>query len=1104
LKGGSRNFLVFIVFLVFHLVGSLIYIIMLTKPTSGQKPKRRRNKRRGGGGGGKPGNSEKTTVSASSRLSKRLGKNRRHREEWNMAVKTLVQTPWVKQQEKDKSTTCGNFSKMLEQFASVRMPCDSLELSECSEVAMRILTAYEKLSLNSSDQSFHIFCSFLCKICVDQQAPFNGVQLQFLIPFLLRRVNGGSSSSNNNNNNISKQHSIDAMRTLSKILLGNAERCTIMYGQLVEVLSKQITSEKVSNTLLLEEGDKTLRDCSMDCLSSLCLGASNTNSSKNILVDELRKGKFFVPLCIVVRTFVKKEDENGSNSATKGSKKYPSAINSSSSNKPSSAWAALDDDDEEDNDNDDEWESKSHTKHTTYDIVTLTSTCRALGGLIAALPSLGDNTSPETITIANQLIVDLHRLSSFGVDLSLKSSSVVRMNGGKLRSWRTRRSEKFSAKRSVGLDSDSESDVSDSGQSSASDTEASDAEGRAPIGQLCARLRLQALSCLQRISTNHSTSVHQKWTELIAENESEWEHLGSSSSSGNGSRNKKKFSRSLFANSKKTRSLLATAIFDPSSKVRTTAASVICMMVESAPLNRWVGGGGGGGADKKNKKKKGPITPTRSSKSRRPAFISMTTRIANTIVALHGGLFFALRSERMSSVLKHLLRCAQMLFVRLPYHTMPDTAHERLTQFVPELVRIIRTALRPSLLNVAVATSALQALGCAFSTTSMVPSIQFLLGDRSSKDKKESDNRKKSSSSSSTATTTKTPPREGKSGNSSNPSYTPPHRRSGTMCSPVPVVFAPDVSETSKDVLTEILSLSHVEDGKTPLYNDLPFQGLTVLAKMAKRYPYVVLSRWASISFTILHAISNVEERVRSLGLNILTMLVQAMTEAVNGNVEESSSTDTSLTLILPKDDIVTFISRHLPRAFTDTKGNVRAAACGVLANVHEEQWATFDEKIRSLFFKEMMGMCNDKAPRVQMTGCLGVGRLASLFSFYTDSNLVTTAFTSLINILNNANLSQVVGAKASWAFANLCDVAGPIGKHSNRPLTECPLSLLRTASGRDSVIRTTEAAMIAASVPHATGNGIKMCSSAIRALGSIGQYWLKDVGDMIIEAGGK
>ena len=1088
------------------------------KSSSTRRKRRGRRNRGQKSGSSTPSDSSKKKLSSSSRLHQRLGKNRQVREEWNEAVKVLAGTTWRSVgddnniREAAMYELTGKFGKTMEQFASIEMPSSTLESSECTHVTMRLLKTYNTLSLPSNDaatsailsQSLMVFCAFVRNVCTEQQALFTADQLVTMVRFLLPHV---ASSL--------KHHAIDAVRTLSKVLLHNGDRCTSLYSDLVQSLSHQITSEQAFNLLLAVEGDKTLRDCAMDCLSSLCLGASNTTTSKTLLIKELKRGEFVVPLCIVIRSFVNKEDAEDVSTQSSGK-----GASTRGAGAVTSAWAALQDDDDEDDDENDEdddggdsgastaWEKKSRTKHTAADIVTVTSTCRALIGLIAVLPSLGDSDRVST-----RLITDLHRLSSFGVeDITASASSSVRRVVGSttaptLRSWRTSRSEKFSARKQWN-DSDSESD---SGVSSASDTEASDAEEAAPIGQLCARLRLQALGCLQRISTHHSTSVHQKWTELIAENEWEWEHLGRSSSYVTSSSGLSTPTSTSKATTRRARSLLATSIFDPSSKVRTTAASVVCMMVESAPLNQWIGGGSNKKNDKKNDKlmTSSATSPNRG-KKRRPAFISMTKRISNTIVALHGGLFFALRRERMSSVVLHLLTCAQTLFLRLPYGAISDAARARLCQFVPELVRIVRTALRPALLNVAVATSALMTLGNAFSTIDAIPAVKILLMERKvdavkaeTKDETKVESEERNVAAMSTPPST--PPRGGKGGEGK---FVPPHRRrgvnSGGMCSPVPVIYAPEVPPSSNDILLEIMSLCGGEGGEggsgggAPLFPDLPWLGLTVLAKISKRYPHAILDRWADVHITLLRSISSVEERLRVLGLNILTVLMQA-----------SASTSASQQNEKAQSDLISFVSQHLPRAFKDPKDKVRASVCGVLSNIHFSLWSRLNKDIRELFFREMLLTCSQaKSPKVQMAGCIGLGRLASVANFFTNPMHVQTAFKRLTTILESST-TEALGARAAWAFANLSDVAGPV-EYPTRPVNECPLSLLRNSENGEkgdvsnmTIVKVTEVAIRAAMSPRTTGNGIKLCSSAIRALGSIGQYWLRDVGTLIVRSKG-
>ena len=73
-------------------------------------------------------------------------------------------------------------------------------------------------------------------------------------------------------------------------------------------------------------------------------------------------------------------------------------------------------------------------------------------------------------------------------------------------------------------------------------------------------------------------------------------------------------------------------------------------------------------------------------------------------------------------------------------------------------------------------------------------------------------------------------------------------------------------------------------------------------------------------------------------------------------------------------------MSQHLPRAFKDPKDKVRASVCGVLSNIHFSLWSRLNKDIRELFFREMLLTCSQaKSPKVQMAGCIGLGRLASV-----------------------------------------------------------------------------------------------------------------------------
>jgi len=502
---------------------------------------------------------------------------------------------------------------------------------------------------------------------------------------------------------------------------------------------------------------------------------------------------------------------------------------------------------------------------------------------------------------------------------------------------------------------------------------------------------------------------------------------------------------------------------------------------------------------------------------------------------------------------------------------MPDSAQHRLRQFIPELVRIVRTALRPSMINIAVASNALSALGNAFSTMDPIPAVRDLLVKRKvvsdattiiateRKNDEEEEEKKK-----------KTMPKQ----QQQQQQQQQQHRaaRGSIMCSPAPAIFAPEVPQSPEEgFLREIMTLcggptssipsaasttpsgglllrrthddpsppSNSVVSSPPLYPDLPIHGLTVLAKISKRYPSVVLDRWDDVVPTLLSSIKSLEDRVRVLGLNVLTILVQgtSMTPLSSYAPPLSSSSHTQEE---DRNGVVSFIATHLPRAFSDSKSNVRAAACGVMANVHESQWNMMKSDVREHFFGKIIemsyeggarGKISGKLQKVHMAGCMGVGRIASLPAFYINPTHIRNALQRMSSILSHEN--QVVGARAAWAFANIVDVAGPT-KHSYRPFVECPLSILRKEEMKEErkrmedkqqeqqgeqqgeqeeqqqkgqqqqyLCELTDVALRASGAAHSTGNGVKMCASAIRALGSIGQFWLKDVGTLIEKSNG-
>lgn len=532
------------------------------------------------------------------------------------------------------------------------------------------------------------------------------------------------------------------------------------------------------------------------------------------------------------------------------------------------------------------------------------------------------------------------------------------------------------------------------------------------------------------------------------------------------------------------------------------------------------------------------------------SFIPMTTRIANSIVALHGGLFYALRRERQTSVVEHLLKCVSTLFRRLPYENMGAPAQHRLAQFIPEIMRIMGTALLSrGGINQIVCTGAMTALINAVGTSHPLDAVRSLLLNGIN-----------------TRDSTKNKPRTHDTADAQvlskqeekQPALTPPRLRGGArrgiskgsgaggdsvgnatgvdclpMFCPVPAVVSDSVSHRPADVLYQVLQ--HCGGGKLtgqgkeawPSYSNLPPLALRVLHRMAKTYPRVVLSLWrAQVSLTLSTCVTHPTDNLqRATALGILGVLLQASSnDALNyvknpiNNVSSAAgsglgSTTDSIAPYRSAANLYAFVAEFLPRCFNDPDVKVRGMACSVLTQVQRPEWQCIDAVSRAMFFRSILHACNDMNVRVQNAACLALGTVCTLPYFYEEDvqAFVVPAVKVLLRLMcgtrgegdNAVPFSLPVRSRAAWAMANLCDVAGPVG-NEGRPLSACPLAVLgRSSNGGHLQIITNACIDASRETAQASSHAIRLRSSGVRALGSVAQYWLSRVGEIMSASAG-
>ena len=1073
------------------------------------------------------------------------------------------------------------FATTIEQLAAIRFPSTAFRTDECAQVATALTIKFSEIEaflksqnvLARSDaehilsSAFPVYCHFLRSVASEQMASFTSEQLATLLGFFTPYAScrkwetAGSAAL--------------ALHTLTKVLSSNAERCTQHYSDLLALLDNHIragplTDDKDGGNLSEEVGSRTasgklygageelVRCAAMDCLSGLCAGTSKVASTRAAMGGNGVAQSLFEPLCDILREFVEKAAEH--QKMVQAQKEMRKERRQAIKGKAGGAWSALAFDEEEDDDSqsdsEDELESSDDYKRshvTGPDIFSCTSATRALRGLVSVLPSLPNSRSKELLKM-------LHVLSAFGIDGAgergesiLSSTSTPHASTPQRLSWRTngvfrrqQRQARYAAALGSGPQGGRASDSDSDSCNSASDTEASDAEASANIITLCSRLRLQALSCLQSISLSHHALVQTRWTDLIADSEAEWTWQGMTRDQASTSRSKQSKQRKQLtfsarqtyrrqkaaaaaqhaANKKTTasrtaRSLIATVIWDSSSKVRATAASIISSMLETAPLNQWITPPRTytPASTRSNSVGRAHRSPGRSASSSR-SFISMTTRIAKSIIALHGGLFYALRRETQTSVVEHILKCISTLFRRLPYENMGLEAQDRLAQFIPEILRIIRTSLLSrSGINQVVCTGAMTALTNAVGSRIPINAVRsLLLDDATVQIQHEAKEGEKNLSTRSVKAA----------------SYLSDGTASLPMFSPIAAVKCDNISDRPSNLLRQVLqhcnggeALPTATGGKQwPSYSELPQLALRVLHRMAKTYPQVVLQSWKEkVSVTVSACLTHPTDSLqRATALTIVGVLLQASTnDALNylknpiNNVKKVAANSViesdSMTPYRTSADLYAFTATFLPRCFNDPNFKVRAMACTVLAQVQRNDWQYIEASARALFFRSVLNACSDINPKVQASACLSLGSVCTLPDFYEEDVelFVIPAVKQLLRLMSStrgdANASPantlVVRSRATWAMANLCDVAGPIG-NEGRPLSACPLAMLgKTSNGSRLQIITNACIEASKEITETTSHAVRLRASGVRALGSVAQYWLSRVGEIISASAG-
>ena len=183
---------------------------------------------------------------------------------------------------------------------------------------------------------------------------------------------------------------------------------------------------------------------------------------------------------------------------------------------------------------------------------------------------------------------------------------------------------------------------------------------------------------------------------------------------------------------------------------------------------------------------------------------------------------------------------------------------------------------------------------------------------------------------------------------------------------------------------------------------------------------------------------------------------------------------------------------------------------CSVLTQVQCPEWQYMNPP--GLFFKNILNACNDMNVRVQSTACLALGTYTLPYFYEEDVQaFVVPAVKTLLRLIsgtrghteNSLPFPLPVRSRAAWAMANLCDVAGPVG-NEGRPQSGCPLAMLgRSSNGGHLQIITNACIEASKELVDSSSHAIRLRSSGVRALGSVAQYWLSRIGEIMSASAG-
>ena len=943
----------------------------------------------------------------SSRFGQTLGADRRSRSQWNQAVSSFHRLLGEIENDVDIDTLKNNFTEIIGQFQKIEYPTTAISKVDCSSIVRGMCNVFQRFKAKQEQLNqqrvggLQVFKDLSSG--AKSSSSFDTMKEQvceFTEQITMKqKVEYGSADLGDIIpflvEQIRETKSISSIQSLAAVLKEHNTRCTIHYKLILDVLLDLTTVD-------ISVSDEIVRGA-LFSMANLC-GSGNASTADGKASAAVREGlKAAGGMRIFNRTSSILQSEH---------RKYVIMIkNLQKKGKISKNQS----EDGGDNNNNDNSNDNKYSNDQICNPEILSTAMRTFAAIIFALPSALDSS-----TFSINLTTILHDFLRFKGMHKLMSNNNNNNNNNN-----------FSSR-----GSDSDLNFSDS-----------DTDGhsfRSSTNSYRVSVSLHSLSALLAVCRSKPKYLLERWVHYIPEVSHSWSN---SSSYVNKKINRRR---------ERYRSLIDIIVNERSWRLRSAAACLIIAMVDAAPLSNWL--------PKRGLANNNSISLSSSnsspSRSRRtPAFIPMSTRVTNSIDALHKALYTALRKESNGAVVAQLLRCLTSVLHRVPYAQMPTAVQNTIHMLLIHSVKYVNE--QTSSIDQSVRTIAFNMIGSAVSTKFPLVEIEKLLTRDSSKKNVEtaselSENGLSLSSltlNTSASVNTDSPPQK-------KNVWIPPHKRNAQFSTNTFSTPSKLKKKEEENVISSILQGSRVNPNT-----------LFILAKMARTYPNAVGSWWDhGLQKAVLFAFSSRDNRVRENAIKVVDPLSK-------GGVQLNGLPD--------------IIENYIVRALSDTNNSVRTCALQLVQGIDSNGWRLLQSHVQNEILRLVSFSFHDNAPKVRTAASYVVGTYVMREWAQTEEMLRSFA-KDLLAILEKEQ-TLVVVSRCAWALANLCSCLVP--KQKNDRQEKSDNKAMTGANNSENLFNLTKhisdvVVSLAENFEDQSQTQDKIRTSSIRALGSLGQYW--------------